>query len=121
MFHDDSDNYKTMKEMDSTPDYARIYSDLIDLKYPHKKEICKPILKKKRITVLDVIELNNEIFENSDKNSLAYNQRHRAYSKRDILFILDYQKKYRLNNSQLAVHFKLSRNTVTKWRRLFLL
>ncbi len=109
-----------MKEMDSTPDYARIYSDILDLKFPHKKKICRPILRKERITVLDVIELNNKIFKSSDKNSPGYNQKYRAYSKSDILFILDYQKKYRLNNSQLANHFKLSRNTVTKWKKIFL-
>jgi hypothetical protein len=33
--------------------------------------------------------------------------------------MLDYQKKNKLTNSQLAKHFKLSRNTVTKWKRLF--
>jgi hypothetical protein len=109
-----------MKEMDSTPDYVRIYSDILDMKFPHKKKICRQILKKERITVLDVIELNNKIFEAPNKENVDFNQKHRSYSKEDILYLLDYQKKHRLNNSQLANHFKLSRNTVTKWKRIFL-
>lgn len=51
--------------------------------------------------------------------NIKVNKSHRAYSKEAIYKILEYQKKNCLNNTQLAKHFKLSRNTVTKWKILF--
>lgn len=47
----------------STPDYKKIYTDIIDLKYPHKKELCKTWLNKKSLSVL---ELNRFVFGLSD-------------------------------------------------------
>lgn len=47
------------------------------------------------------------------------NQKYRSYDKATIIEILNYQKKNSLNNTQLSNHFKLSRNTVTKWKTLF--
>lgn len=55
-----------------------------------------------------------------DSETKNINKKHRSYSKSDIIKILNHQKKNQLNNSQLARHFGLSRNTVTKWKRLFL-
>ena len=98
------------------PDFHLIYSDIITKKYPHKSEICEYLLKKKELLALDILKLNTLIFENSEKNSKQY----RSYRKKDILKMLDYQKKYNLSNTQLALHFKLSRNTVGKWRKIFL-
>lgn len=109
-----------MEKRNSSPNYSRIYSDIVDLKFPDKREICKALLEKKRITVLDVIELNNKIFDKADADTKKFNQKHRSYSKEDILYILNYQKINKLNNTQLAHHFSLSRNTVTKWKKLFL-
>ncbi|MGN7756790.1 helix-turn-helix domain-containing protein [Chryseobacterium sp. 22532] len=103
----------------STPDYHRIYNDIINKKYPDRKEECKVLLNKQKLSVLDIIELNRKIFGKSDQPTEVFNQNHRSYNKSSILEILDYQEKNRLNNLQLAQHFKLSRNTIAKWRRLF--
>ena len=46
--------------------------------------------------------------------------KHRSYCKTTILKILDYQISHALNNTQLAQHFDVSRNTIAKWRRLFI-
>jgi hypothetical protein len=101
----------------NTPDYKKIYNDLIDLKYPEKKRKCAKILSKKILSILDIIEINSIIFNyNQDIKS---NQHHHAYNKETIYKILEYQKKNCLNNTQLAKHFKLSRNTVAKWKILF--
>lgn len=102
-----------------TINYRQIYIDIINKKFPHKKEECKPFLLKKQLSALDIINLNTEIF-GIVKETEFFNQRHRSYSKSDILKFLKYQKKYQLNNSQLANHFKLSRNTVAKWKKMFL-
>ncbi|MPS74504.1 MAG: helix-turn-helix domain-containing protein [Chryseobacterium sp.] len=104
----------------SNPDYHRIYNDIIDKKYPDRKKECKTLLDKQNLSILDIIELNRRIFGLPDRSTEAFNQKHRSYDISAILKILDYQKVHKLNNIQLAQHFKLSRNTVTKWKRLFL-
>jgi len=55
----------------------------------------------------------------SDKEKIRDNQKLKSYDKNTILQILDYQKKHHLNNTELALHFKLSRNTVAKWKKIF--
>jgi DNA-binding transcriptional regulator YiaG len=102
-----------------SPDYKRIYEDILRLKHPAKKEQCESILSKSRFSVKDVITINDIIFPKADKKTEFNNQRHRSYDESTILEILDYQKNNRLNNSELARRFKLSRNTVAKWRRHF--
>jgi len=102
-----------------TPNYKRIYSDIIRKKFPERIEEFQSILSKRNLSFLDIIQLNEKIFQNK-KTTYKDNQKHRSYSKSDILQILDYQKKHKLNNIQLANHFRLSRNTVTKWKKMFL-
>lgn len=101
-----------------TPDYKQIFWDILNLKYPERKEELTPILEKQNLSAVDVLEINQKIFGSHRKNQLV-NQRYRAYNKSDILQILDYQKKHRLNNSQLAKRLGLSRNTITKWKKMF--
>ena len=43
------------------------------------------------------------------------------HHKTTILEILQYQKNNNLNNNQLADHFKLSRNTITKWKKIYII
>lgn len=101
------------------PNYYRIYSDIIDKKYPHKRESCEKILNKQELSVLDVIKLNTLIFDIKEINNISFNQKCRAYDSQAIFEILHYQKINNLNNRQLASHFQLSRNTVTRWKKIF--
>ena len=104
------------------PDYKRIYCDILNKKYPQKKEECQYLLQKEGdLSAIEILRLNKKIFGSSDKNILADNQKYRSYSQSDIIQILEYQKKHNLNNTQLSNHFKLSRNTVAKWRKQFLI
>lgn len=98
------------------PNYKRIFMDIITRKHPEKKTVCSTILMKNELSVLDVLELNRLIF---DTENIGINQKYKSFDETAILQILDYQRKYNLNNSQLASHFRLSRNTVTKWKRMF--
>lgn len=107
-------------EINCPPNYRKIYSDILDMKYTHMKERCSHILSKERLTHLDVIKLNSLIFGSITPDAKDFNQRFRSYSKEDIFVILDYQKKHKLNNVQTARHFKLSRNSITKWKKLFI-
>ncbi|AYN02343.1 helix-turn-helix domain-containing protein [Chryseobacterium sp. 3008163] len=101
----------------SIPDYKRIYNDIIIKEFPDKRNCCLRLLQKESLSVVDIIELNEKIFGIPDKEIFIANQKHRSYRETDILKILDYQKKNKLNNTQLAIHFKLSRNTVAKWKK----
>lgn len=104
----------------SKPNYNLIFSDIIEQKYPLKRTECNALLKKANLSVLDVIELNRIIF-GADKEEQRFNQNHRSYNKADIAEILTYQKKQRLNNSQLAKSLGLSRNTIAKWKKLYII
>ncbi|WP_291117411.1 helix-turn-helix domain-containing protein [Empedobacter sp. UBA7248] len=99
--------------------YKTLYIDILNDLYPSKISVCQEILDKKALTVLDILELNKLIFGDEYKKNIQINQKFKSYSRHDILLILDYQKKHQLNNSQLANHFKLSRNTITKWKKIF--
>lgn len=101
------------------PDYKKIYTDIL-AKYPERRALCKEILCKENLSEVDIINLNQKIFGLPDKETKIFNQRHRSYTKPSILTILDYQQKYKLNNVQLAHKFNISRNTITKWKRIFL-
>ena len=108
-----------MISKNNTPNYKQIYTDIINKKHPQKKMECQNILEKQIVSTIDIIELNRKIF-GTERETEQFNHKHRSYSKTDIFRILDYQKKYNLNNSQLSSHFKLSRNTVAKWRKMFM-
>ena len=99
--------------------YQQIFRDILDTKYPEKKKVCIPLLQKENLSAMDIVKINTKIFGISRENETS-NQKHRSYHKSDIFHILDYQKKHNCNNSRLANHFKLSRNTVTKWKKMFL-
>jgi len=100
------------------PDYKKIYTDILNIKYPHKKEICASIMKKEVLNGIDVINLNKRIFDIS-KEAEMESQKHRSYREADIIRILRFQKQKKLNNSEVAQFFNLSRNTVTKWKKTF--
>lgn len=101
------------------PDYRTIYTDIVQKKYPEKVKECISLIQKKNLSAIDIIELNRKIFGIPDKETQAENQKHRYYKKSDIIKILRYQKKNHLNNTELARHFKLSRNSVAKWKKIF--
>ncbi len=106
--------------MINTPNYKKIYIDILNQKYPQKIPICQRILNKKKLSTLDIIALNKIISDEQDNESSIFNQRHRSYCEKTILEILNYQKKYNLNNTQIALHFKISRNSVAKWKKVIL-
>ncbi|GEN74032.1 helix-turn-helix domain-containing protein [Chryseobacterium lathyri] len=94
--------------------------DILEKKIPDKKQVCQPVLEKEKLSSLDIIELNTKIFGYTNKKAMSLNQKFRSYGKSDILLILDYQKAHHLNNSQLACHFKLSRGTVARWKKIYI-
>lgn len=102
------------------PNYQRIFQDILNEKFPEKKEILQKIIGQKSFTSFDIIKINQMIFGKPNFDQFSANQKHRSYSKTDILQILDFQQKYKLTNSKVAEHFNVSRNSITKWKKIYL-
>lgn len=45
-----------------TPDYKQIFRDILNLKYPERKEELTPKLEKQNLSAVDVLEINQKIF-----------------------------------------------------------
>lgn len=88
-------------------------------KFPHMITDCQILLDKNDFDLADVKKINKILFPNSKKDVLKFNQQHNAYDQNSILSILKYQKENKLNNTQVAMFFKLSRNSVARWRKLY--
>lgn len=97
-----------------TPNYQKIYEDMLRSKGLEEiREI--PCFKKCN----DIIKFNNLISDKKDKALVITNQRSKAYDEESILEILNYQKKHGFNDSELSRVFKLSRNTIYKWKKVY--
>jgi len=104
---------------ETSPNYKMIFTDIITKKFPQKKELCQSILRKEKLSSLDVLKLNRLLFETENKERNTFSKKHRSYDRSTIREILDYQIKNNLNNRELANYFMLSRNSVTKWKKMF--
>lgn len=69
--------------------------------------------------MIDFLKISRIISDHPDSAEMHFNQQHRSYDKKAVMEILEYQKKNRLNNTQVAEHFKMSRNTIAKWKQIF--
>ena len=106
------------KQESMIPNYKNIYLDIISKKFPSKTDTYEKILSKKILSNYDVIVLNNELFSTAENQT--ENQKLKSYTKETILKILDYQKAKKLNVTELARHFSISRNTIAKWRKIYI-
>ncbi|MGN7756824.1 helix-turn-helix domain-containing protein [Chryseobacterium sp. 22532] len=106
-------------EKNLTPNYKLIFLDILEQKFPDRKDACMPILSKNELSQFDIIELNQKIFGGIDKDTFTLNQKHKAYNKHSISKILNYQIKNDLSNMRTASIFRLSRNTITKWKKKY--
>jgi|SRR5690554_4799893 len=102
----------------SKPDFGRIFKEIAE-----KNNLCdtkiEAISRRKEWNSLDVIKMNEKIFGRASIGSLSFNQKHKAYDKSSIIEILNYQKEYSLNDTEMMKIFKISRNTINKWQKLF--
>ena len=106
--------------MNNSINYKALYTDIINDLYPNELSLYQDILNKEQLSFFDISKLNRLIFIDKNRNNSKVNQKFKSYQEKDILFILDYQKTNKLNNTQLAIHFKLSRNTVAKWKKNYI-
>ncbi|WP_333596622.1 helix-turn-helix domain-containing protein [Chryseobacterium flavum] len=102
------------------PDYKQIYTDILKEKFPEKIIDHKIKSRLERLhSAIDVLRFNQLVFGEPEFTIGFNNQRLRSYDKKSILKILNYQKKNKLTNLQLSNHFKISRNTIGKWKIIF--
>jgi len=106
--------------MNNSINYKALYTDIINDLYPDELSLYQDILNKEQLSFFDISKLNRLIFLDKNRSNSKVNQKFKSYQEKDILFILDYQKINKLNNTQLAIHFKLSRNTVAKWKKNYI-
>ena len=95
------------------PNYNRIYKDIVDRKFPEKKEMIYPLLQT-TLSVLDIIQINQMLFQSVNNNQL-----YKSYTEKDIQYILQYQLENKLTNISLSKQFNISRNTIASWRKIF--
>lgn len=103
----------------NAPDYRKIYTDMIEMKYLDKREKCETVLTKPKLSVIDILELEKRIFGNNHIQDDKENGKFRAYDNESILQILNYQKKNKMTNTDISIFFKVSRNSIAKWKKLF--
>jgi transcriptional regulator with PAS, ATPase and Fis domain len=102
---------------DYPPDYIAIYQDIIKIKHPEKEEKCKDLLQKKKLTAREIILLNTLIFGKEKSSEIKKNSKFRSYDRETVQYIMEHKDRNNLNDSQTAKHFKISRNTLAKWRK----
>lgn len=100
----------------SKPDYNRIYKDLIEAWFPEQKEELLSLISVDITTSLDVIQINNELFNKKSKDVQNYNQKLRSYDIPSIIRIVGYQQENFLTIKEISELFSVSRNTVAKWK-----
>jgi len=109
---------KTSKKV-TGPNYSRIYRDLIEKKFPEKLHEYKVMLSNDNLTFFEIVRLNELLFGKKNKEQEFQEQRYKAYDKQTILKIIRYQRQNKLNDQEIAVSFKLSRNTIRGWKKVF--
>lgn len=103
----------------NSPDYRKIYTDMIEMKYLDKKDKCKTLLSKNKLSVLDILELEKKIFEGNMSSDDKTNGKFRAYDNEAIQQILTFQKINNMTNTETSIYFKIGRNSIAKWKKMF--
>ncbi|MCD9855717.1 hypothetical protein LUD75_13420 [Epilithonimonas sp. JDS] len=99
------------------PNYTKIYLDLI--KFRKKDDVISDSLLEKinNIKIVkDVLEIERELFKNDNS---AYNQKLRCYDEKTVKSILEHQRLNKITNTELGQKYKVSRNTIAKWRKIY--
>ena len=50
--------------------YKQIFNDILDTKFPHKKDDCLHLLNKEKLSAIDIITINKKIFGQNNENEI---------------------------------------------------
>ncbi|SIQ45652.1 hypothetical protein SAMN05880573_105216 [Chryseobacterium sp. RU33C] len=105
--------------MRNSPNYKKIYHDIILKICPERETEFNFFLEKENLFSWDIVRLDNLIFHSKDSDSIIFDQRHRSYDDETIIYIINYQEENKLNNSLTSKYFRISKNTLTKWKKRY--
>ena len=93
---------------------SKLLSDEVKkhLKNKLNKEVSEYISVRKLIAINKII--SKEIYTFLDYKRIASLK---SYDQKFVKHVLTYQEQYGLSNSQVALEFKLSRNTISNWKK----
>jgi DNA-binding transcriptional regulator YiaG len=99
-----------------TVNYNLLYTEMLAQNFPEKgkTQAAQRFLKTDK-KAIEIINFNQFI---SDENQTV-NKRHISYDEPSILEILTYQDDNKLNSTQVAKLFNISRITLRKWKKHF--
>lgn len=107
--------------------YKALYLDFLndnDIEIPssQKASLIESINKigEEELSFKKIRELNEGIEKNiKSKNTNTVIKIQNSYDKSLIKYILEYQEKHELSNKEVANIYKMSRNTIASWKRIF--
>ena len=95
------------------PNYHKIFEDaLSEVEDANKIILVKKILQNSNLSHFEILYLSEYIFGKSDNN------KHKSYNLETIKNIIEYQKINNLSNFEISKIFKISRNSLTKWKKM---
>ncbi|ROH97483.1 hypothetical protein BCF50_2330 [Chryseobacterium daecheongense] len=101
------------------PNYNKIYHDMLKKEHPEKlKDPSIRRLLSKLHTTEDILKFNDKLFTQS-REKQQNNQKLKTYDKQTMLKLLQYQDKHGFSTSYMSKKYKISRTTITKWRKTF--
>lgn len=109
-------NYKSL--------YIDFLSDMsITLPLKIRSQLIKKIIrvKSEHLTTRQITTINNQIENHIIRlNSISFQHFVNSnFDEKHIKFILSYQLEHSLSDNQVSKEFKLSRNTLAKWKKTF--
>lgn len=104
--------------MTEKPDFCRIFQEIAQ-KNERSEMLIEHIENINEWNSLIVIKMNEKVVAEPGSENLKCNQKHKAYDEHSIKEILNYQEKNNLNNSEMMRLFKISRNTIARWKKMF--
>lgn len=72
------------------------------------------------MSIIGVLRFNKLLFGNESIQNKTNNQ-YKAYDLDTVVYILEYQKEFNLSNTEISIMFSVSRNTITRWKKLCLI
>lgn len=97
------------------PNYSLIFLDILESMFPDKCPEEIGVFEGKELSVEEVLLCNKKIFGHN-KGSGKY----RSYDKSTIISILSKQKKHHYTNEKVSQMYNISRNSLAKWKKHFL-
>jgi hypothetical protein len=100
--------------------YKELFINLIKEKFPDKLDDSKIQWKLSHLnSSINIIELNDLLFHNGDRNFDIIDSRLRSYTQDEIIRILKYQERFKKSNTDIVNKYGMTRATLNSWKKRF--